>query len=50
MMNNIILVSPQKLKGAFLSILLKKGFQKDKPETWAEIFKVNTVDCVRSWH
>jgi LDH2 family malate/lactate/ureidoglycolate dehydrogenase len=45
-MNDIVLVSPGKMKDAFLSILLKHRFEKDRAETCAEIFTKNTVDGV----
>jgi hypothetical protein len=41
-MNDIVLVSPGKMKDAFLSILLNKGFEKEKAETCADIFTKNT--------
>jgi 3-dehydro-L-gulonate 2-dehydrogenase len=45
-MDNIVLVSPGKMKDAFLSILLKHQFEKDRAETCAGIFTKNTVDGV----
>ena len=43
-----LLIPPAEMKETFLSILLQHGFEKERAETCAEVFTVNSVDGIYS--
>lgn len=45
-MNNTIQIPADKMKEVFLSILLKYQFEKERAETCAEVFTINSIDGV----